>query len=296
MKTVTFQGWKNCVEIASGKARLVVTAEVGPRIIGIFAGDSPNLAYVNPATAGRKGGDEWRIYGGHRLWHAPEAKPRSYAPDNTAVTVRETRDGIVFCGGTEAATGIHKSFAIKALPKMRFRLTHRLRNETPWDVELAAWALTVMAPGGVAVVPQPKGDKTALLPNRYLTVWPYTDMADARLTWGRDFILLRQDAKAKGPCKFGLNGEGGWLAYANHGAALVKHYEHLVDAEYPDNGCSIECYTNPDMLEIETLSPLYLLAPGEEVVHVEEWQLLPGVGEVRTEKDAAALAKLAAGK
>jgi len=229
MKTATFQGWKNCVEVASGKARLVVTAEVGPRIIGIFAGDSPNLAYVNPETAGRKGGDEWRIYGGHRLWHAPEAKPRSYAPDNTAVTVRETRDGIVFCGGTEAATGIHKSFAIKALPKMGFRLTHRLRNETPWDVELAAWALTVMAPGGVAVVPQPKGDKTALLPNRYLTVWPYTDMADARLTWGRDFILLRQDAKAKGPCKFGLNGEGGWLAYANQGAALVKHYEHLVD-------------------------------------------------------------------
>jgi len=291
MKTVDFAGWSGCIELRSGQARLVVTTAVGPRIIGVFVGKSPNLVWVDPKTAGRTGGKDWRLYGGHRLWHSPEAKPRSYAPDNTAIKTARNEHGFVFCGGTEPSTGIHKSFAIKPLGHEAFRITHQLHNDTLWPVELAAWALTVMAPGGVAVVPQPKGDPKALLPNRYVTVWPYTNMADTRLTWGRDFILLRQDPSATGPCKFGLNGEYGWLAYANQGAALVKHYPHFVDAKYPDNGCSIECYTNSDMLEIETLSPLYLLEPGETLTHVEEWQLLPAVGEVRTEKDAAGLAR-----
>ena len=40
------------------------------------------------------------------------------------------------------------------------------------------------------------------------------------------------------------------------------------------------------MMEIETLSPLYLLAPEEEIVHIEEWDAFKA-GDVNTEKDAA---------
>ena len=29
---------------------------------------------------GKTGGSEWHIYGGHRLWHAPEVMPRTYYP------------------------------------------------------------------------------------------------------------------------------------------------------------------------------------------------------------------------
>ena len=46
-------------------------------------------------------------------------------------------------------------------------------------------------------------------------------------------------------------------------------------AEYPDYGCSNEFYTCPDFLEVETLSPLYTLKPGEACEHVEEWELIP---------------------
>ncbi len=285
MKTVNFMGWKNCVELSSGDFRIVVTTEVGPRIIGAFVGKSGNMMCVVDKTAGKTGGTEWKIYGGHRLWHSPEAKPRSYCPDNSKVTVKQTSDGIRFCGGTEKTTGIHKSYTIKPDGKRKFRIIHRLRNENMWNVELAAWALTVMAPGGTAIVPIPQGDKKALLPNRYLTVWPYTNMADPRLTWGDKFILLRQDVNAESPCKFGINCEDGWMAYANKGCALVKRFEHFVDAVYPDNGCSIESYTCDFMLEIETLSPLYDLAPGEEIEHVETWEAMTGVGEIKTEKD-----------
>jgi hypothetical protein len=292
MEKIRFEGWKDCVELKSGEFRLVVTTEVGPRVIGGFIGDSPNIFCVFPVQAGRKGGNAWRIYGGHRLWHSPEAKPRSYAVENRKIKVKAEADGgVCFTPGPDGA-GIHRSITIYPLGNERFKVEHRLRNDNVWDIELAAWALSVMAPGGAAVVPQPQGDVKALLPNRYFTLWPYTDMADKRLTWGRKFMILRQNKRAVGKCKFGMACDDGWLGYANKGVGFVKSFEHIIDAEYPDNGCSVELFTNRNMLEVESLSPLYLLAPGEEILHVEEWHGVKGVSEVKTEEDAAAFAAL----
>jgi len=287
MKKTAFAGWKNCIEIPSGKSKLIVTTDVGPRIIGGFIGKSKNIFHVKPETTGKSGGETWNIYGGHRLWHSPEAMPRSYAPDNTKVEFKQTKDGFYFSSGTEEITRIHKSMTIVPLGKNRYEICHKLRNDNLWDVEVAAWALSVMEPGGVSVVPMPEGDKKGLLPNRYLTVWPYTNMADNRFVWGEKYVMLKQDEKAKTPCKYGLNCEDGWIAYVNNGVAFIKSFDHIVDAEYPDNGCSIEIYSCPWMLEVETLSPLYLLGPGEELTHVEYFQLVDGMPEIKSEKDAA---------
>ncbi len=112
-------------------------------------------------------------------------------------------------------------------------------------------------------------------------------MNDPRITWGEDFVFVRQDSKAEKPCKIGLNCEEGWIAYINRGIAFVKCFDHFIDGEYPDNGCSVEVYTCSAMLEAESLSPLYLLAPGDEILHVEEWNAFETeVTEIRTEDDA----------
>ena len=232
-----------------------------------------------------RGGDEWRIYGGHRLWTAPESLPRTYEPDNNEVGFVEEGDSVSFSSGTDLRTGIYKSISIRPIGDNSFEVTHKIVNNGMWDVELAAWALSVMAPGGTAVIPIPEGDKTSLLPNGYLTVWPYTNMADKRVSWGERLILLRQDKAAKAKFKFGLNAENGWLAYVNNGAAFVKNFVHLTDAEYPDNGSSVEVFTNNEMLEIETLSPLYVLAPGEEIEHVERFSALTVSQPMKSEGD-----------
>jgi len=290
MNLIKFEGWKDCVELKSGDFRIVVTTAVGPRVIGGFIGESNNLFCVLPKQAGKRGGKAWRLYGGHRLWHSPESKPRSYSVENGKIKVKELAGGACwFSNGTDE-NGIFKSITIIPLGNEMFRVEHRLRNDTKWDVELAAWALSVMAAGGAIVVPQPQGkDPKALLPNRYLTIWPYTNMADPRLTWGKKFTIMRQSKRLAGKCKFGFNCEDGWLAYVNKGTGFVKSFEHLVDADYPDNGCSIECFTNRFMLESETLSPLYQLTPGEELLHVETWAGLTGLPEVKTEKEAFAV-------
>jgi len=284
MKTTTIEMHRQCVELTSGSFRIAVTTLVGPRVIGGFIGDSPNIFRVMPDEPLPDCPTGFKLFGGHRLWHSPEAMPRTYAADNDPVKVTETDDGIEFNSGVEDLTGIEKSITIKPLGRDRFQVMHRLTNHGQWDVELAPWALSVMAPGGVAVLPmQRDSNANRFAPDRFLIAWPYTDLDDDRLTIGREYVLLAQDENASGPCKVGMDGRPGWIAYVNRGTALVKFYEYFEEAEYPDNGCSIESYSCADFCEIETLGPLHLLEPGETAEHTEIWLGLSGLPDIRTE-------------
>ena len=286
-RKVTFEGWKNCLEVSSGKFKLIVATEIGPRIMGAFFEDSDNLFYVFPKTAGKTGDRKWTNYGGHRLWHSPEEKPRTYSIETTKVDVRERGSSLVIHKGPDELAGIEKTIEIIPVKNDSFKIVHTLRNWNRWDVELAAWAISVMAPGGTAIMPMPQGDKKALLPNTFISLWPYTDLSDGRVNLGWKYTLVKHNSRIKRPfAKVGFNCEDAWIAYQNKGIMFVKKYEHFVDAEYPDNGCSVECFSCGHMQEIETLSPLYQLGYKQEITHTEIWTALRLGKEILDEKDA----------
>lgn len=288
-KNVKVEMHKECLELTSGTFKLAVTTQVGPRIIGGWIQGSPNIFRVMPAKRLPNCEVDFYLYGGHRLWHSPEAMPRSYAPDNDPVKVVRHSDGIEFNSGTEALTGLEKSITVLPLGNEKFRLTHRLVNHNSWTVEVAPWALSVMAQGGMAILPQLRDRKAnPFAPDRFAIAWPYTDLNDPRLTIGKDYILLRQDRAAKTACKIGFNGQRGWIAYVNAGTALVKYYQSFGGVQYPDNGCSIESYSCADFCEIETVAPLFHLEPGATAEHLELWQGIAGLPAITTE---AAVAK-----
>lgn len=253
---------------------LLVTTDVGPRILRCgFAGDA-NLFFEAESDLGRTGGDTWRPYGGHRLWHAPEAVPRTYAPDNAPVD--HSWDGKVLSlrQPPEISTGISKEICVSmSAARDHVRVTHRMTNNNLWAITTAAWCLTVVAPGGRAMLPQepfvPFPEK--LLPARPLVLWSYTNMADPRFTWGRRCIQLWQHPNATDCQKIGLLNSAGWGAYELNGSVFLKHAAFIDGQEYPDFGCNWELYTNPAMLELETLSPYTTIAPGETLEHTENW-------------------------
>lgn len=71
-----------------------------------------------------------------------------------------------------------------------------------------------------------------------------------------------------------LNCHSGWCLYQSENLVFQKRFLHNVNAAYPDGGVSFECYVTGDYLELETLSPLYRIAPGDSVRHVENFSLL----------------------
>jgi hypothetical protein len=285
---VAYAGWEHCLRLTDGRIEAIVTTDVGPRIIRFGAVGGANLLHENPAQRGLAGGADWRAYGGHRLWHAPEAKPRTYAPDNGPVACTLWDGGALLSLPPEPASGIAKQMELRLDPdRGDLEVSHRLTNHNPWAVELAPWAITMMAAGGVAVMPQepyaphpdfgpdrPGAAAGSYLPVRSLGLWSYTRLDDPRWGFLDRLILTRQDPSLRQPLKYGVSNRQGWCGYLRQGEMLVKRFHWQEGARYPDLGCNAEVFTDGEMLELETLGPLVLLAPGQTVEHEESWSLL----------------------
>ena len=276
MEKALYGGWPNCIRLSNGTVELIATTDVGPRIIRFGFVGGQNMFKEFADMIGKTGGDEWRIYGGHRFWSAPEARPRTYFPDNAPVDADWDGKTLTLTPPPEAVNGLQKQMAVSMEASGAVRVVHRMKNLNRWEIELAPWALSVMAQGGVAILPQEKfiPHTEYLLPARPLVLWHYTQMADPRWIWGNKFIQLRQDPSATTQQKAGLLNKQGWAAYHLNGELFVKRYTVDEKGQYPDFGCNTELFTNADILEVETLGPLTKLAPdGGAVQHEEVWSL-----------------------
>ncbi|MGQ9730454.1 MAG: hypothetical protein ACUVX8_04200 [Candidatus Zipacnadales bacterium] len=282
MKKITYGDWKNCYRLTNGEMEVVVVADIGPRIIRLARPGGPNLLGELGSDVGE---GEWRIYGGHRLWHAPEALPRSYEPDNEPCEVETSADAVRVTGKTEPHALIQKRIEVSLAEDDKCAtIRHTLWNRGMWPVTLAPWALTVMQTEGYSIAPYPRGEFTSLLPCGPLVLWPYDDLRDPRLTLGSNHVIIHQDPKLSRRLKIGLASTEGWAGWTKDGDLFIKRFDPVPDGMYPDFGCAVELFANDLIAEVETIAPLTTLDPGESVVHVERWYLFTGVDFDGTEE------------
>lgn len=277
MEKIAFNGWPNCLRLHNGEVELIVSTDVGPRILAFnFLGED-NLFYLTPEDAGQTGGGQWRIYGGHRLWHAPENIPLTYHPDTAPVQYSGNSRQLTLTQTIEPATGLVKQIDI-ALPASgsTVQITHRLLNQGNATSFLSPWAITMLVPGGFAIIPQePFGEEDDfLLPARPLVLWHYAQMNDPRWTWGNRFILARHDETIAKAQKIGVLNTQGWAAYALQDRVFAKRFGYQRGETYPDMHCNNELYFNERFLEIESLAPAAPIPPGGNAEHIEQWSLL----------------------
>ena len=282
------------IALSTKAIELVVTQQVGPRIVSLrsTAGSKAgNLFLQFPSDEKRYHG--YYLRGGHRLWHSPEDIVRTYQPDDEPLAVKPLKTGVALAQPTEEKTGLQKAMKIELSGDRTVKVTHALTNHGLWTVETAAWALTMLRGGGYGVLPLlPKGNHADgdLLPGYSFVPWTYTDLSLPLWDLHRDFIGI-DVKKAKQAQKFGITNYPGWSAYWVAGVTFVKYAPVIKGATYPDFGCAFETFTNGEMIEFETLSPLVKLAPGKSVTHVEHWGVFDGLEKPSTD---ATFAKLSA--
>jgi hypothetical protein len=276
----SYGGWDNCLELNNNKVKLIITLDVGPRVIFYGFTNGQNLLKNFDEEIGQTGGKEWKSYGGHRLWHAPEVMPRTYFPDNETVSYKWDGNKLTLDCPPEPENGLKKVITIELnADSTEVKLSHQISNIGSWDIELSAWCLTVMAPEGRAVIPQEpyvahgSGENESFAPARPLVLWQFTKMTDPRFIWGDKYIQFKEDSSINSKQKFGILNKQGWMVYVLKGDLFLKKHDYSPEETYPDYNCNAEFFTMPGFLELESFSPLKRIAPGECVTNNETWQL-----------------------
>ena len=272
-----------CIE--NGILRIVVSISYGPRILSLsFVGEENIFWHDSELTRKTTAveitdaygpGSCFYEYGGHRLWIAPPRMPQTYYPDNEPVTYAIRPEGVLFTPPPQRRNGLQTSLELVLSPEApNLMVIHSVENVGKEKSHLALWPITMLRPGGVVILPQNNEETAADLPDRVLTLWPGSNIRDSRLTLGNRYIFIRHAVLPdEHPLILGTNNTAGWLAYAIGGTVLMKSYVHNPNISYPNHNCSCRVYTGDNFVQLESISPMYGLDPGQATRHVENFTL-----------------------
>jgi hypothetical protein len=157
----SFAGWERNLKLSNGLVEIIVTVEVGPRVISYRPTQGRSVFKLAADEAGKSKEQDWKIRGGHRLWTAPEDFGHTYslcyALDNSeADHAIEGEFAVRVSNLIDKPARIRREMVVR-LEKTNSKVTvqHRITNEGGSPLEIAPWALSVMAEGGYAVLSQP---------------------------------------------------------------------------------------------------------------------------------------------
>ena len=299
IQEIAYAGWKRNLRLQGPTTEIIITLDVGPRLIRYAFHHDRNVFVEMPAQMGGTGETEWKIRGGHRFWTAPEGD-HSYECDNSPVTWKKLGEAAVEIVQPASPLGFQKTLRVELLDHEMVRITHLLSNTGTRPLDITPWALSVMAPGGVALIPQPPLDlhpsefpegrnarPEEFLPNRELILWPFTNLCDGRYDYSEHFLRVTY-LPERPATKLGLKLPTGWVAYQNGDNVFAKHFAYDPAQPYPDRGSNFEIFTNIEILELESLAPHLPLPPGEAREHIEHWVLKKTSADLRGDKAACA--------
>ena len=318
LRPVAFQGW-DALRLDNGLVAAHLAPEIGGRLLQFALGAHPFL-FTNRELDGRRFTPEehqgdgsllsWKNHGGDKTWPAPQgwdgdgqwpgppdkvldSGPYAAASDSDAdcvsVTMRSQAD---------ARTGlrIERRLSLTA-GTSRLQLDLAFENIARREIRWSIWdvaQLDCADSGGDAWL--------------YVPVDP-DEERPWRLLFGEENSQLHPDFRPglfalnyQGIVgKIGLRSPGGWLAFADQRAqhVLCMQFPHEPDAEYPDGGATVECWTEMPgaptpvpidspghILEAEVLGPLRTLQPGQRTTLRITWSAARCPGPVLMVTDA----------
>ena len=263
----------DCDRLTNDHLSVQVARDFGPRIVSFSRPSGRNiLAELGDLAIPLPDGRQYQLRGGHRLWAAPEVPEFTYEPDVAPVQLRTSGDTIEVADVGTDQHPLHKMMSV-TLRSATVYVTHRLENRGPDPITVAAWAITQLPRGGVALLPLPdeQVDPNGLQPNGEIVLWPYTGLVDSPFRLADRLLVM--DCTRSTPTKVGTTLARGWLGYLRDNELFVKRARHDPSARYLDRGASAQIYSNPDFAELETLGPVTTLRQGEAAEHTESWHL-----------------------
>ena len=133
VEKTNYKGWPNSYRVSNGEIELIVTGDVGPRVIRFGFVGGQNLFKEFPEQLGRSGEEKFQLRGGDRVWKAPEDPVATWAPDNVPVVrIRgDTWPWPIAREPIEPLTNLQKEIEITMAPSgTGVTVSHRITNRS----------------------------------------------------------------------------------------------------------------------------------------------------------------------
>ena len=270
-----YKHFGECLFVEGESWKLGITLSMGPRILYFAQTGRENVFYEQPEETDYLCSSEgWRVYGGTRLWLAPEGAHALYAPETAPVFYEWRGETLIVTQAEDASLHVVKQMEIAPTEeKNSVNIRYRITNTGGETLVGAPWAVSAMRAGGVLTAPfaGAAGEPVAK-PERFLSLWNSTSLGDDRLRFTKTGVEIAQK-KSDDYFKIGLFCAAGTAQYALEDQTFTKTFPVAMGAAYPDGGVNLEVFACRQMLEFETLAPLGVILPGETAEHAERWTL-----------------------
>lgn len=263
--------WGDVLWLEHGEIQIGVALEFGIRIVHLSLKGMENLYYVQPNDLSdnfTKG--DWRVYGGHRLWMAPECL-ESYCPDNNPVHYEIGGNTAFIRQDVDPWLHIEKHINIIFLEDGSVQLTQIIVNCSDKPITCASWGVNTLDGGGVATI-NFAGER-GFNPKRVVSLWGLTNLHDPRIQFQSDCVTATHMADVPEYFKIGLYVNPGKVVLQNKGQQLTITFDAEPMDRYMDGGCNFELFLCRKFMELETLGVRTEMGPGENATHCETWYL-----------------------
>lgn len=273
---VRHRGWTDAVVLGNGLVEAVIVPSVGRVMQFRFAGESDGPFWENEKLAGQPmPAKPWEAahgsFGGDKTWPAPQDAwgwPPPDVFDAVPLAFRVMADqSVVLTSPVSERFGIRTERRITlepGAPVMRIETAYEKVSGEP--VKAGVWVITQAKDPLAVFVPVPKATR---FPEGTTKLWGVPTNHLSRTDLGLRLTRDRQKSHK-------IGNDGTALVWVGERELLRVDIPRVTGADYADDGCSVEVYTNADpvpYVELETLGPLKLLRVGDRLSATNTYRL-----------------------
>lgn len=279
IRQINYRG-QRAVELRTRGLRLITLASRGPRIAHLGLPDGGNLLFWAPGKH-RRGA--WDLMGGHRVWvtrpGADEAE-ETYSPDNQSCSVEIRRGGFSVTAAEDRNAKLVRRLTVRVLSSDRLHVQHSVTNTSDmlWSGGLWGLTCTLPTPDTTYVVPLSDGSKWDTASVTLFRQWGGGHAGsydDPQFTYSAESALVKSLGREN---KRAYRTAAGIIALhdPSRDVLFAKCTPYQRGATYPlDSNLALYTGEKSFMVEMESMSPVATLKPGETLSHVETWCLTP---------------------
>lgn len=264
----TFRGWNNCVEISNSDVRVIISPQSGGRVLH-YSLYGKNILFEDSNFDGYMLDDfrkdrHWPD--GARFDIGPETIPgklrdEPFMGEWDCKVIDEYSVELIYASDNMLGLHLKRCFRLDE-SSAKLYINQVSKNYSDEDISRHFWGRYFCKGGGQVVLPL-KGNES----------WGYMGnyKSDSKVTY--DEGKLYYDVSDE-TVKIGCNSSAGWISYIYDSLKFNVTFKVIPEMDYTSTqGYTTIFYTNGQVCEIEPVSPLYKLSPGESFVFEQVWNL-----------------------